>query len=161
MYPSNWTIDVKERWGQLAPHHFLYIDPSFVCVYCDDSTPILSLNILQNIETPHQSQKIQAIANMSMYIPIQQDDRPAHTKALACEEGFRKLLVVVGKANTLKEPSGEIKEYHETFTLWAHRLRVFSDSMVSLDSRLEDYPGGPGVVSANLDLLEMSLNKCE
>ncbi|KAH7009786.1 hypothetical protein EDB80DRAFT_868314 [Ilyonectria destructans] len=96
---------------------------------------------------------------MSMYIPIQQYDRPAYTEALACEEGFQKLLVVVSKANTLKEPSGEIREYHEKFTLWAHRLRVFSDSMVSLDSRLEDYPSGPGVISANLYLLRLSLNK--
>lgn len=96
-----------------------------------------------------------------MYIPIQQYDRPAYTEALACEEGFQKLLVVVSKANTLKEPSGEIREYHEKFTLWAHRLRVFSDSMVSLDSRLEDYPSGPGVISANLYLLRLSLNKCE
>ncbi|KAH6972975.1 hypothetical protein BKA56DRAFT_734724 [Ilyonectria sp. MPI-CAGE-AT-0026] len=96
---------------------------------------------------------------MSMYIPIQKDDRPAYDKALACEEDFQKLMVVVSKISVREEPGEEIKEYHEKFTRWARRLCVFSDSRVSLDSRLEDYPSGYGVVSANLDILKSSLNK--
>lgn len=98
---------------------------------------------------------------MSIYIPIEKDGRPAYNKALACEAGFQKLLIVISKTDALKEPGEKVKEYYERFTLWAHRLDVFLKNRVSLDSRLEDYPGGPGVVSANLDILQSTLSRCE
>lgn len=98
---------------------------------------------------------------MSIYIPIQKDDRPVHDEALACEEDFQRLLVVVSNMSVQENLNQEIKEYHQKFTLWARRLCVFSDSTVSLDSRLEDYPGAYGVVSANLSSLKSSLNQCE